>query len=167
MKKIIVTIIAALIGISAFAQGGFSVSANASFSVYDMSPSMGITAAYAIPGSFIGFFLETDWNATYNTLEGGPSPLVEKTARLHVLPGIRLYYLQRSKCRLWSGFAFGGRRLRESETFNGDTISSSSWGLSAQDVNFGFSFGRKLTFDGEFGLGTAWVGAKFGIGYKF
>lgn len=39
--------------------------------------------------------------------------------------------------------------------------------FGAQDINFGFSFGRHLTFDGEFGVGTAWVAAKLGIGYKF
>ena len=167
MRKIIITLAAVFIGFQALAQGGFSVSTGVSYSLYDMSPSFGVTAAYAIPGSFIGFFIETDWNSVSKTLEGGPSPLVEKTSRVHVLPGIRLYYLQKRKCRLWSGFAFGARRVGESETFNGSTVGSSSWGFSAQDVNFGFSFGRKLTLDGEFGLGTAWVGARIGLGYKF
>lgn len=167
MKKIVITLIALLVGIQAFAQGGFSISTGVSFSVYDVSPTMGVTATYAIPGSFIGLFVETDWNASYHTLEGGPSPLTEKISRLHILPGIRLYYLQAPRCRLWSGFALGGRRVRESETFDGSTVGITSWGITAQDVNFGFSFGRKLTLDGEFGLGTAWVGAKIGLGYKF
>ena len=167
MRKIIVTLVAVFIGLQALAQGGFSVSTGVSYSLYDMSPTMGVTAVYAIPGSFIGFFVETDWNSTSKTLEGGPGPLVEKTSRLHVLPGIRLYYLQKRGCRLWSGFAFGGRLVRETETFNGSTVGTGAWGFSAQDINFGFSFGRRLTLDGEFGLGTAWVGAKIGLGYKF
>ena len=167
MKKLIVTIIAVLIGAQAFAQGGLSISTGVSYSVYDMSPTMGATVVYAIPNSFIGFFLEVDGNSNSHTLEGGPSPLIETRTITHVMPGIRLYYLQGRKCRLYSGFAFGGRRVRDSETFNGSTVGASSWGLTAQDINFGFSFGRRLTLDGEFGLGTAWVGAKFGLGYRF
>lgn len=167
MKKLIFSLIAVFAGFLANAQGGLSISAGASFSVYDMSPTFGVTASYAIPGSFIGFFLEVDSNSTAQTLDGGPSPLTEKRSINHIMPGIRLYYLQTRKCRLYSGFAFGARRVRDTETFNGSTVGATTWGLTAQDVNFGFSLGRKLTLDGEFGLGTAWVGAKFGIGYRF
>ena len=167
MKKLIISIIAVFVGVQAFAQGGFSISTNFSYSLYDGAPIAGGTVVYAIPGSFIGFFLEIDNDTTSHTLDGGPSPLVEKRSITHVLPGIRLYYLQKRKIRLYSGFAFGGRCVKDSETFNGSTVGASSWGLSAQDINFGFSLGRRLTLDGEFGLGTAWVGAKFGIGYKF
>lgn len=167
MKKLIITIIAVFVGAQAFAQGGLSVSTGVSFSVYDMSPTCGATVVYAFPNSFIGLFLEVDGNTTSHTLEGGPSPLVEKRSITHVMPGVRLYYLQSKKCRLYSGFAFGGRLVRDSETFNGSTVGAGSWGLTAQDINFGFSFGRRLTLDGEFGLGTAWVGAKFGLGYRF
>lgn len=167
MKRIIVTLIAVFIGIQAFAQGGLSVSTGFSFSAYDMAPTFGVTAAYAIPGSFIGLFLETEFDSMSKTLNGGPSPLVETRSIAHIMPGIRLYYLQKPKCRLYSGFAIGGRRVRDSETFNGSTVGATSWGITAQDINFGFSFGRRLTLDGEFGLGTAWVGAKFGLGFKF
>lgn len=167
MKKIIITIIAALIGAQAFAQGGFSVSTGLSYSLYDLSPTYGATVVYAFPNSFIGIFLEVDGNSNSHTLDGGPSPLVETRTITHIMPGIRLYYLQKEKCRLYSGFAFGARRVRDDETFMGSTVGANTWGLTGQDINFGFSFGRRLTFDGEFGLGTAWVGAKFGIGYKF
>ena len=167
MKKILVTVIAVLIGVQAFAQGGFSVSTGLSYSLYDTAPSFGVTLAYAIPGSFIGLFVETEMNASYKTLDGGPSPLVEKRGITHIMPGVRLYYLQTEKCRLYSGFAFGAQRVHDTETFNGSTVGASTWGLTGQDINFGFSFGRHLTFDGEFGVGTAWVAAKLGIGYKF
>ena len=167
MKKLIVTIIAVLIGVQAFAQGGLSISTGVSYSVYDMSPTFGASVVYAIPNSFIGLFLEVDGNSNSHTLDGGPSPLVEKRTITHVMPGVRLYYLQKKKCRLYSGFAFGARRVRDDETFMGSTVGAGSWGMTAQDINFGFSFGRRLTIDGEFGLGTAWAGAKFGLGYKF
>ena len=167
MKKLIILIIALFVGIHAFAQGGFSISTNFSYSLYDGAPIAGGTVVYAIPGSFIGFFLEVDTDTTSRTLDGGPGQLVEKRTITHVLPGIRLYYLQKRKIRLYSGFALGGRCVRNNETFNGSTVGASSWGITAQDINFGFSLGRRLTLDGEFGLGTAWVGAKFGIGYKF
>jgi hypothetical protein len=167
MKKIIIALIAVFFGVQAFAQGGLSVSLGASYSLYDFSPTAGVTAAYAFPGSFIGLFLEVDNNSTSHTLEGGPSPLVEKRTITHIMPGVRLYYLQKRKCRLYSGFGFGLRRVNDTETFEGSTVGASSWGFTAQDINFGFSFGRRLTLDGEFGLGTAWVGAKFGLGYKF
>lgn len=167
MKKLLITLFAVLIGAQAFAQGGLSVSTGVSYSIYDMSPTMGASVVYAIPNSFIGFFLEVDRNSNSHTLEGGPSPLVEKRTITHVMPGIRLYYLQARKCRLYSGFAFGARCVRDSETFMDSTVGANTWGLTAQDINFGFSFGRKLTIDGEFGLGTAWVGAKFGLGYRF
>ena len=167
MKKLIISIIAVLIGAQAFAQGGFSVSTGLSYSVYDMSPTYGATVVYAIPNSFIGLFLEVDGNSNSHTLDGGPSPLVETRTITHIMPGIRLYYLQSRKCRLYSGFAFGARRVRDSETFMDSTVGANTWGLTGQDINFGFSFGRRLTIDGEFGLGTAWVGAKFGLGFKF
>ncbi len=197
MKKWFLCIAIALAGSQAFAQrGGWLCEAAISYGMYDRSglgrsseivdvsststvnggqrsdnhptvlPTFTLAFGYKLPDS-VGIFLDTAWSYAYNNLEGGPSLMSENEHILHVMPEIRLYYMDKGNTRLYATMGAGARFRRFSETYEGSTLSNRDVEFSYQLSPFGMSFGEKWYFSCDFGMGNAWSFFRIGAGYKF
>lgn len=196
MKKILLFIVLAFIGVSATAQV-WQYNIGASYGAYDRSgvsgcseivdvqtksningshyesspvilPTFSLEAGCIMNEAPVGFFLGAFWNYAWNNLNGGPSLLTEKEHILHILPEVRFYYFRGNDLLLYSIMAGGLRYRQFSEVFEGDRIANSSFDFSYQFSPFGMSYSiGKWNLNCEIGYGTAWAIMKLGFGYTF
>lgn len=197
MKKLVLIIALALAGCLGFAQKGpWFVEAGVSYGFYDRSglgtnseiidlsytstvggikstyqptilPTFSLACGYKIPNTIIGVFLDAAWCYAYNNMYGGPSLLREDEHILHVLPELRVYYIDDGNIRFYATLGAGIRYRYFSETFEGSTITNQDMRFSYQVSPFGVSFGEKWYLSLDLGMGTAWYFFRFGVGYKF
>ena len=197
MKKLILTMALALAGCMAFAQGGpWFAEIGVSYGMFDRSglghyseivdvsstsstgelqssyrptilPTFTFACGHKIPETFIGVFLDAAWSYGYNNMNGGPSLLREKENILHLMPEMRIYYMDNGRVRLYATLGAGMRYRRFSETFEGSTCSNQDIRMTYQVSPFGVSIGEKWYFSMDFGIGTAWYLMRLGGGYKF
>ena len=130
-------------------------------------PTFTAAVGYKFPDTFVGVFLDAAWSYAFNNMKGCPSLLTEKEHILHVVPELRIFYLDRDNLRLYATLGLGARMRRFSETFEESTISNSDITFSYQVTPFGLSLGEHWSFCLDLGMGTSWYLGKIGCGYKF
>lgn len=98
----------------------------------------------------------------------------ENGVAVYLMPKIRFTFLNREYVRLYAnigigmGKYFGFKELQYSYSSSyGRKYVDNSFKLEAQVVPLGIEFGRRLFGFCEFGVGTMYMGATAGIGYKF
>lgn len=109
------------------------------------------------------------WKDSFYGVSGESSGR-EKGVALYLLPMCKFSYLKRPVIRLYGSAGagvckyFGYSSLLQK---SGNGYLDKSFKLEAQLVPIGFELGRKLFFYMELGLGTVYVGANAGVGYRF
>ena len=98
------------------------------------------------------------WGRHYNRIDGS---IAEKMrgASVTVLPHAQFNWLNRKNVRLYSSLGLGltgGRYHKESYAYP-----------AFQLTPFGITAGNKVFFFAEQSIGTAYLGGKFGVGYRF
>lgn len=98
------------------------------------------------------------WGYVYHKTDGS---LARKTSGVSftVLPHARFYWLNCKNIRFYSGVGLGVGLGQ----YDKDFAAYPAFQLSP----VGFTAGREFFFFGETSLGTAYLGGKFGVGYRF
>lgn len=130
-------------------------------------PTLSVQGGYVIPNTPLGVFLGVYCSHASNDLYGGPSPLRERETILHVLPEVRLYYLNDPDRRLYATLGAGVRYRHYAETFEDDTIGKRDFRFSYEISPFGMSFGENWFFSLDLGWGFPWALVKISGGYRF
>lgn len=197
MRKTVLSLFAALVCVSVFAQErGWEYQLGVSLGAYDRGgftrcseivdmktygsvngvqhsanpivlPTFSFETGYYLADIRLGFFMGVYWSYAWEEKNGGPSPLVEKEYILHMVPQLRFYYLFEPKIRLYATMGAGLRYRHFSETFENDKISNSGSSLSYQVSPIGMSFGNRWAVSCDIGYGTAWSIMKIAARYSF
>ena len=187
MRRIVLILVTALLALSSFkasAQGHWEVDAGISPSLLDYTtteasvgkkapslilPHFSLRGGYTFPGSlsFLGVYLDMGFSYTSTTYTGGPSVLKESEPVFHLVPQIRLYYLNEPKCKLYAFVGAGVRVYNYSETFEEDTITRTKWSATWTLSPIGCSMGVHWNVSLELGLGTGWAPIRLCAGYRF
>ncbi|MBO4635035.1 MAG: hypothetical protein J5669_06650 [Bacteroidales bacterium] len=130
-------------------------------------PTFSLTAGRRLDKIPLSIRLGVYVNHASNMLTGGPSPLLEQETIVHLLPEVRVYYLERQLLRLY-GSAGAGLRMRVyTETLDGDKVGKAHFDLSWQLTPIGLELGKQLYFNLYLGFGHTTAPVGLGIGYKF
>ena len=183
MKRVIIIVVSALMGVAtASAQSGWEISAGIGPNVMDLgtseaasgkkNPSLVLPYAFVRGGytfaeSFVGVFLNVGFTYASTTYYGGPSPLKESEPVIHVLPEVRLYYMNTPWIRLFGTLGVGVRIYNYEETYRGDTVRNSEWTPAWTLSPFGISIGEHWNFSTELGYSSGWTPARISVGYRF
>ena len=130
-------------------------------------PTFAVSGGYKFGDSFVGLFLNVYGNFAWSNLDGGPAPLKEKETILHVLPEVRMYYMDTPNLKLFAAAGAGFRYRQFTETLEGDAISNSDFRFSWQFAPFGVSIGEHWHFTVATGYGRPWTGCFLSGGYRF
>lgn len=82
-------------------------------------------------------------------------------AAINILPKVRLFYMDRPKCRLYTSFALG------IAAYPGFYLADEKFTPSYQLSPFGVEFGKKISGFVEWGFGLQYSGLRAGVSYKF
>lgn len=98
------------------------------------------------------------WGHVYERLDGSHARRTNGIS-LTVIPHARFYWANRKKVRFYSDIGLGVGLGQYDKYFE--------FYPAFQFSPLGFTAGRKIFFFGEVSLGTAYMGGKFGLGYRF
>lgn len=131
-------------------------------------PVFTLSAGYVMPKSHLGVFMNASVNYAYCNLDGGPSRLSEREPVVHVLPGVRMYYMSNSHVKLYGALGLGVRYRRYSELYKGDRAGYNDWQLSYLVSPIGVEVGSNVFFSLEaVAWGTAYTPFLMKVGYRF
>ena len=94
----------------------------------------------------------------------------EKGVAVYLMPMCNFTYFKRPVIRLYGSAGVGVCKYFGYSSLvwkSADSFVDKTFKMEAQLVPFGFELGRKLFFYMELGLGTVYIGANAGIGYRF
>lgn len=130
-------------------------------------PTVLFTAGYNLENAPVGFFVDLAWNYAWNKLEGGPSLLRENENIFHLVPSVRLYYIQNENFRMYATLGADLRYRHFAETYQGSTCSNSDFKIGYELSPIGFSWGERWAISFDLGYGTPWSLARVSVGYRF
>ena len=131
-------------------------------------PVFTVSAGYVMPKNHIGVFMNASVNYAYCNLDGGPSRLSERETIVHVLPGVRMYYMSKPHVKLYGSLGLGVRYRRYNELYKGDRAGYNDWQLSYLVSPIGVAVGEKVYFSLDMmAWGSAYAPFLMKVGYRF